>query len=434
MKTWTEMAPKPPKLPDGKRWHVFLSYRSVNRPWVINLYDVLRELGFEVFLDQVVVKPADPLVSTLQDNLQASRSAVLVWSKPAAESPWVEAEFEMMATLAQTEGFFFVPLTLDVEPLPLWAQRFVGVDFRDYPDGPNGEELLQLLHGLVGKKLDPDTARFTTEQDQEARQTNNRVRAAIEAGNATFLREAPQGDELVWTTSSALGCAAAEGLTKLDDVEGALAVLDGVERRFPLSIRPKQLRALALARRGGDGDLAQAQDILGTLYQSGEKDPETVGIYARTFKDRHAQTQDDRFLRKARELYVEGFRGSPDDYYVGINAATLSVMIGGEDDLRLAEELAGEVQALVGTEPVPGDYWATATIGEVFLIRQDYEGAARLFQAAVDSAPMETGSHGTTWKQACRLMAKLGPTEDQRARVLAPFEHLGKDCSEVVSE
>jgi hypothetical protein len=38
---WLDLAPRPDVLPPGKEWHVFLSYRSVNRPWVLGLYDIL---------------------------------------------------------------------------------------------------------------------------------------------------------------------------------------------------------------------------------------------------------------------------------------------------------------------------------------------------------------------------------------------------------
>jgi hypothetical protein len=59
--TWLDLAPKPGPLPAGKQWHVFLSYRSVNRPWVLALYDVLNVLGYKVFLDQYVLTAAAPL-------------------------------------------------------------------------------------------------------------------------------------------------------------------------------------------------------------------------------------------------------------------------------------------------------------------------------------------------------------------------------------
>jgi hypothetical protein len=56
-------------LDDGNEWNVFLSYRSVNRPWVLNLYDVLIELGHKVFLDQYVLKPGDKLIKNLEAAL-----------------------------------------------------------------------------------------------------------------------------------------------------------------------------------------------------------------------------------------------------------------------------------------------------------------------------------------------------------------------------
>jgi hypothetical protein len=56
-----------------------------------------------------------------------------------------------------------------------------------------------------------------------------------------------------------------------------------------------------------------------------------------------------------------------------------------------------------------------------------YEDAARLFRAAVRTARAETGSHQSTWTQACRLMAKLHPSDQERALVRSAFAHL-PDC------
>ena len=55
---WLDLAPEPPPLAPGKAWHVFISYRSVNRPWVLALYDVLNGLGYKTFLDQYVLTAA----------------------------------------------------------------------------------------------------------------------------------------------------------------------------------------------------------------------------------------------------------------------------------------------------------------------------------------------------------------------------------------
>ena len=103
------------------------------------------------------------------------------------------------------------------------------------------------------------------------------------------------------------------------------------------------------------------------------------------------------------------------------------MLLGTDDDLKQAAQYAERVQGLVGTEPHSGDYWKTATIGEVFLMQKKYTDAARLYEAAVSGARSETGSHKTTWKQACRLMAKLQPSVQERAQIRQVFAHLD-DC------
>jgi hypothetical protein len=75
-------------------------------------------------------------------------------------------------------------------------------------------------------------------------------------------------------------------------------------------------------------------------------------------------------------------------------------------------------------EPRKGDYWLTATIGEVFLIQKKYADAARLYAAAVAAARSEEGSHKSTWAQACALMDKLQPTPEERALIRRAFAHL----------
>ena len=207
-------------------------------------------------------------------------------------------------------------------------------------------------------------------------------------------------------------------------------MLERVEERFPQAIRPKQVRALALARRGQSSDLAIAQELLGELYERGERDPETLGIYARTWMDRYATSGDVNDLKESRDLYVEAFDRAQDDYYTGINAAAKSVFLGSEEDLKRAAEYAGRVQQIVGTGQHPGDYWMTATVGEVLLIQKKYEEAGRLYEEAVAMARAEVGSHESTWKQACRLMEKLQPTAAERALIRKPFAHL-PDCDQL---
>jgi hypothetical protein len=428
---WAKLAPPPRKLTGEDKWNVFLSYRSVNRPWVLNLYDVLRHQGHEVFIDQCVLKAGDQLMKRLQDALRASQAGVLVWSSSTGDSEWVNREYEVLEGMATEKADFqFVPIMLDKSTLPPFAKSRIFLDFSTYPDGPNGGELLRLLHAIVGRPLSQEAARFAVEQDEAAQDAAAKIGAAIKNAMPDRLMELFEQGGAVWQTSSALGCKAAEGLTKLGRNDDAISLLNKIAQRFPRAIRPKQLYALALARRGRGDDLANAQEILGELYEKGERDPETLGIYGRTWMDRYSKSGDESDLRQSRDLYAEAFARAPDDYYTGINAAAKSVFLGTDEDLMRSANYAAQVQKIVGKEPRAGDYWMTATVGEVFLIQKKYQDAGRLYEDAVAMARKETASHLTTWKQACRLMSKLQPTPEERAMIRKPFTHL-PDCSQL---
>jgi tetratricopeptide (TPR) repeat protein len=428
---WTRFAPPPRPLSGADKWNVFLSYRSLNRAWVLNLYDILRQHGYSVFIDQCVLRAGDELTLRLQEALTTSQAGVLIWSATTGDSDWVAREYQVLDRMATTKaGFRFVPVRLDSsEPPPFVANR-IFLDFSSYPDGPNGGELLRLLHALVGLPLSADAAAFAVKQDEAATEASTKIGSAVGNGDAERLVKLFDQGGLVWQTSSSLGCQAIEGLTKLGRNDDAIALLQKLMDRFPKAIRPKQLYALALARRAQGTDLSDAQEILGELYQQGERDPETLGIYARTWMDRFSKSGDVRELKRSRGLYAEAFERAPDDYYTGINAAAKSVFLGTEDDLKKASEYAARVQTIVGTEPRASNYWMTATVGEVFLIQKNYSEAARLYDAAVTMAPTERGNHLTTWTQSCRLMSKLQPTVQERAMIRQVFSDL-PDCDQL---
>jgi len=428
---WIRFAPKPRDLSGSDQWNVFLSYRSVSRSWVLNLYDVLREQGHKVFLDQCVLKAGEELMTRLEEALSTSQAGVLVWSDATRDSEWVRREYQVMTRKSTKKpGFQFVPVKLDTSPLPEFAENLLYLDFSTYPDGPNGGELLKLLHALVGISLSEEAVRFADEQDRASRSAAAKIDAAIMNKDPGRLVQLFDEGGLSWQTSAALGCKAAEGLTSLGREVEAIQMLEALEKRFPSAIRPRQLHALALARRGQDDDLTRAQEILGELYYGDQRDPETLGIYGRTWMDRYEKSGDVSELKQSRDLYVEAFEAAQDDYYTGINAAAKSVLLGGDEDLERAAQYAQQVQEIVGEEPHKGDYWMTATVGEVLLIQKKYSEAARLYEAAVATARAKVGSHKSTWKQACRLMAKLQPTADERALIRKAFAHL-PDCEQL---
>ena len=425
---WLRFAPKPRDLKAPQKYHVFLSYRSVNRIWVLNLYDVLRLQGFEVFLDQVRLTGGDELIRKLEEGLAQSQAGILIWSSASADSSWVIREYQTLERQAdEQKSFRFVPVQLDGSPLPEFVKNRVFLDFSSYPDGPNGGELLRLLYSITGQPLSAEAARFGAEQDELARQQTNEIEAAIFNDDADRLQELFASGGLPWHTTSALGCKAADGLVKLDRKTEAIAMLEKLKLRFPQAIRPQQLHALALARRAEGNDLRDAQRILGPLYTGGQRDPETVGIYARTWMDRFALSGARTDLEQSRNLYAEAFDLATDDYYTGINAAAKSVLLGTPEDLDRAREYADRVQEIVGVTPRQGDYWRTATIGELLLIKKNYRDAASVYKAGVAMALSQVASHRTSWLQAYRLMEKLQPSAEERALVRNAFAHLPED-------
>jgi tetratricopeptide (TPR) repeat protein len=175
---------------------------------------------------------------------------------------------------------------------------------------------------------------------------------------------------------------------------------------------------LALRRKG---DWKGAQTVLARLKNAGEMDPETMGIYAATWMDRYVAEPNELNLRKSRDLYAQAFLNAPRDSYVGVNAASKSVLLG---DLQAGQAYAAQVEKIVGDKAKPGDYWGTATAAEVQLLKGNFEKAAELYEAAVLAESQSIGSHETTWKQASALLAKLQPSASQRDRLAGVFKHL----------
>lgn len=419
LEQWVDLAPKPAPLKEGQKWHVFLSYRSLHRLWVIQLYDILRHLGYEVFLDQYVLSANDNLVLKLGEGLSKSGAGVLIWSKATADSEWCQREYAAMVSReTRDKSFHFVVAKLDDGEIPELAGLKIYQDFSEYREGPCGTGLLRLAYGLKDQPLSDEAIRFTESVDQDFRDSLLAIRGARETGNIDELVRLAESKTPAWTSSPLLLCQVADGLIGLKRNDAALTLLGPLEEAFPRSIRPKQLKALAHRRKG---NWKAAQEILAKLTAAGEMDPETLGIFAATWMDRYTAEGNELYLRKSCDLYVQAFLHAPNDSYVGINAAAKSVLLG---DLEAGRKYAEQVEQIVGDKPKPGDYWVSATIAENQLLKGDYAKAADLYQTAVLIEPDSLGSHETTWKQAQLLMDKLGATPENRARVGSAFKHL----------
>lgn len=199
-------------------------------------------------------------------------------------------------------------------------------------------------------------------------------------------------------------------------------------RRWPGSLRLRQLEALALAR---SGDMERAHRILETLSGEGHEDAETLGMLARTHKDLALRATDggrrSRHLDAGFALYERAFesarqRGADADAaYTGINAATMAVL---RSDLERARRIAAQVRALcqregAGEEEPTARYWREATLGEAALILGERQAALDHYRKAARLAGGRYGDVGTTRRQARLLGAHLPGGCDDVVAILA---------------
>lgn len=420
LEEWLKLAPPPAERPADKRWNVFLSYRSVDRRWVLSLYDTLAQLGYAVFLDQFVLDTSSRLTRSLEENLEGSQTGVLIWSPRNEDSEWCKQEYDAFVTKEKEDGFRFVIARLDSAELPTFARTKIWVDFTESREGPRGSGLLRLLHGLHGKSLPDGAVRLAVAVDDETRLALAQIWSAREDQDKDRLLALGKSQQLAWRASPLLRCACAEALVSMKAPEAAIELLESVLREFPRSLRPRQLNGLALARAGR---WREAKAALGELYELGERDPETIGLYARTWMDSFEATGNELHLRRSRDLYAEAFAATPTNYYVGINAAAKSIFL---HEIDAGQAHAERVQKIVGTAPKHGDYWMTATVAEAQLIQGRFAEAAQLYSAAVAMSPGREGDHESTWKQAGRLLKELSPSEADAAAVARAFRHLSR--------
>lgn len=171
---------------------------------------------------------------------------------------------------------------------------------------------------------------------------------------------------------------------------------------FPADPGLRRLLALALARSGATG---QANQILASLVDEGHHDEETIGMFARTFKDLWGSASDAdsarQYLERAFHWYSAAHRLSG-GYWSGINAATMALLL---DDRARATSLARHVMDACRNRraAAPGatdGYWTVATLGEAALILGDRAAAARWYREAIADHPHGLGDVVSTRRNA----------------------------------
>ena len=166
--------------------------------------------------------------------------------------------------------------------------------------------------------------------------------------------------------------------------------------------------ALAHARSGAVHEAHALLDRAQAAGPSTFRVSEIRSLRGRLWKDAYHRAPGHReaatLLRRARDEYLAAY-ALDRDTFPGINAATLSRLLGDRDQ---AETLAHKVAARLAAQPAPRNFWDLATAGESQLLLGQYEQARDSYAAAYTAAKGDAGSVATMRRQI-HLLAHVLP-------------------------
>ncbi len=119
---------------------IFISHAWEDKALVRQLEKALADAGAEVWVDHAGIRGGDNLPKRINDALAWCNTLLLVWSKAAEDSHWVELEWTNAISLRKR----IIPCPIDKTPLPPILANKAYVDFsKDQKQG--WHELLQAL-------------------------------------------------------------------------------------------------------------------------------------------------------------------------------------------------------------------------------------------------------------------------------------------------
>lgn len=189
--------------------HIFVSYASEDRPRVAPLVDALEAEGWSVWWDRAI-PPGKSFDEVIEEAIDTTDCVIVVWTERGVRSRWVKTEAE--------DGLrrnVLVPVVLDDARIPLAFRRIQAADLRNWSSDRSSvgyEMLLTALRDLV--PLEPESSNVDESVDRQG-----------------------------WSRDR---YAEANRLFSVEDWQGALDTLDGIEEQTPSFVDSDGLRDQAI--------------------------------------------------------------------------------------------------------------------------------------------------------------------------------------------
>lgn len=155
-----------------------------------------------------------------------------------------------------------------------------------------------------------------------------------------------------------------------------LEAQDSIDNHFSSELenaareRLEQLKALSLSKMG---DPTMAMEFFEPRWRSHANSSESAGIMGSIYKAIFIDTEDPKYGKLSANTYLESFNTST-SYYTGINAATMSRIVGNSSG---AKTIARQIEEIL--LPLERDYWQEATIAECYLLLREPSKATEHF-------------------------------------------------------
>jgi hypothetical protein len=116
---------------------IFLSHSSLDQAFAHQLCEDLTVVGHKPWVCDVNIRPGEPIVSAIEDGIVASRYVIVVVSKAAIQSRWVDAEWkEKLWDPITTHRIRIIPVLREACDMPLFLRTLRHADFtRSYAVG-----------------------------------------------------------------------------------------------------------------------------------------------------------------------------------------------------------------------------------------------------------------------------------------------------------
>jgi len=121
---------------------VFLSYAREDAARAKTVALALENVGHQVWWDQSIRAGAQ-YGNEIEQALKGSDAVVVLWSKCAADSPWVRDE-----AAAGRDSGRLVPVRLDRSEPPMGFRQFQTIDLSRWKSGPGSAHLKNLLDAV----------------------------------------------------------------------------------------------------------------------------------------------------------------------------------------------------------------------------------------------------------------------------------------------